>query len=135
MSSDKEIVIEGKKFKNWIEACKYYNISKSTVTSRLKNGMSLVEAFKNPPKKVKTSLVLEGREFDSLTLACKHYNLNYSTVASRIRDGWSVEEAFELKDKEFIGNGKEVVVDGVKYSKISNACKKYGINLALLLQG
>lgn len=79
-----------------------------------------------------TSIVCAGKSFSSIVELARHYKIHPSKVARRIRDGWSVEESVGLESKKRAGHGKEVIVQGRRYSTIKDACEALGLNPATI---
>lgn len=98
-----EIELNGKKFKSKAAACRYYNLDRQLVYSRLNLGWSLEEAYGLKNRKITKGeqIIVEEKIFRSLYAACKYYNKEYSKTYKRIKIiGWTPEEAFELVPRE-----------------------------------
>ena len=100
-SRGKTVIVNGNEFISIAEACRYYNLKYNNVSTRLRHGWSIEEAFELKYRNDNCRLVtLEGKTFKSIAEACRYYNLDYDNVLTRLKFGWTTEEAFELVDKK-----------------------------------
>ena len=85
---------ETKTLSQW---CRKYNIGKTTLSDRLKSGMSIEEALNKPVIKSggKLLFTLNG-ETKLLSEWCQKYNINYQTAWKKIRKGYDIKKALKL---------------------------------------
>lgn len=79
------------------------------------------------PKDEGNAICVEGIDFKSLAAACRYYNLGSNTVKYRLKNSWSIEEAFGIKNKETFNHGIPIIVDGINYSCLKQACRYYDV--------
>ena len=87
-----EITVNGKTFKSFSEACRYYNLNYSMVWNRLNKGWTIEEAFGLIEKEFhhhRKEITLNGKTFNSIIEATKYYNLNTNLVQKKLPRGWS----------------------------------------------
>ena len=130
-----EITVNGKTFKSFSEACRYYNLNYSMVWNRLNKGWTIEEAFGLIEKEFhhhRKEITLNGKTFNSIIEATKYYNLNTNLVQKRLSRGWTNEEAFGLvkrKGKRKYGNKrKQITIEGRTFNSINEAVKYYNLN-------
>jgi hypothetical protein len=99
---------------------------------------------KRKPKDTEAPIVINGVEYSSIREAIKVLkpNATENTIRQRKKYDWTPEEMFGLverdnrknptkpkeKTKERPGRkGREIVIDGVSYATIKEACEAYGI--------
>ena len=131
----KPIIVEGVSYKSITEACKHYNLDPKRIIYRLNNGWSVEEAFGFVEKEKivePITITVEGRTYNSIAEACKHYNLRSGKVYGRINRGWSIEEAFELVKRDNNRNNKEIIVNGIVFKSLAEACKHYNLNYSTI---
>lgn len=96
MAHTRKVVYKGKEYESVAELLKETGVNRSTLTYRMRNGMSLEEAIDTEvldrtPKKV----VYEGKEYPSLIELCRDYGVNINTFRQRRQAGCSMEEALK----------------------------------------
>ena len=64
-----------------------------------------------------------GKTYSSVLEFSIAYSIHPSTTGRRLRDGWTPEEAARLSPRKNKGHGKKVVINGVSYSTIKEACE------------
>lgn len=133
----KSVTIAGKTFKSLSEACRYYDMPVSTLSSRLKDGYTPDEAvgltgieFKQGIKG--NPIVVDGKRFSSKREACKYYGLRYQMVFERMKRGSSIDEAFGITGKYSKDNIKYIEVYGKKFEKLSEVCKYFNRDYNLI---
>jgi hypothetical protein len=119
LSISENVEVQGKKFRSFRQACRFYGVSRCTVKQRLNKGWLIEEAFgliKNTDK----CFIVNNIVFPCFKKACTHHNLLRSTVRSRLDKGWSVPEAFELvsRDTNSRCNGKIYIVRNTVNSRV-----------------
>lgn len=83
------------------EWSKIYNINITTLSDRLKSGMSFEEAITKPIYKSGGYLIFTiNNETKMLSDWCKEYNMKYSTAFHRIKSGWDIERALTVAPKK-----------------------------------
>ncbi len=79
------------------EWCEIYNINKTTLSDRLKSGMTIEEALNKPVIKAGGYLLFTlNNETRLLSEWCKIYNINYQTAWKKAKRGQSIEEILKL---------------------------------------
>jgi len=94
-----QVVVFGVRYRSFKEACRLILFAPSNVTirQRLKEGMSIDEAFTQTPHPTRRLRVcVFGVEYRSIREACKRLQppADYGTIQNWIRDGMSPDEAF-----------------------------------------
>lgn len=82
---DKVYFVDGERFETIAELAKAYGKAYSTISSRLRNGMTAAEAVHTPSAREKHKsnskvVFCMGQKFESLQKLCDYYELNYQTV-------------------------------------------------------
>lgn len=131
--NSKPITVLGMYFESQKAALDYFGITKPTVNARLKNGMSIDDAYSTPQRRsgIAKQTTVAGKTFPSLRAACKHYGRSEDTVKARIAAGYSPEDALTRSEKYFQDRrqkGFELQVGGNIYRSESEACKALGID-------
>lgn len=70
----------------------------------------------------------KGKKYSTIRDLAECYGVNKTTLALRIRSGWPMDEALGLKKHKRTGHGISVVIEGVKYKTIKDACVEYGLD-------
>lgn len=79
------------------EWCDIYKINITTLSDRLRAGLSINEALNKPVIKSGGKLLFTiNNETKLLSEWCKIYNINYQTAWKKIKDGKSIEKALKL---------------------------------------
>jgi hypothetical protein len=117
---DKEIEVDGVKYKSIKIACKSLKIKDyDNVYQRLKNeNYTVKQAFGiDPPPKKKSSIAIKitigKKTFESKRAAAIFHKIDERIISNRIKRGWTIEEAYELKNrlpdknKIFLKSGKK----------------------------
>ena len=121
------VTINGKHYKSISAACREYNVSEDTITRRVKEGISLEEAFYSYSNG--KEVVVEGVTYSSISSACEAYGIDCALVYKRMRGStMTIDEMFTkprqtkyqsppLKNR----SKKEIVINGVHYSSQKEA--------------
>jgi hypothetical protein len=91
----KSINIDGREFTNTKAALRFYDISHTTYSKRLKNGWTQEDAIKTPiqRKHLRKQIKVEGKIFQSISDALKKYKTSEGAYRNRLQQGMSQEEA------------------------------------------
>ena len=135
------ITVNGKHFKNFRAACKFYQLNEDAVRSRLNLRWTIDEAFglEKPPNKGRNSaqakkIKVEGVTYTSISKAAEEYEISKSKLADRLRSNWSINQAFEIDEPpppSGSKNGTVIVVNGKKFKSITDAEKFFNIRIGL----
>ncbi len=118
----------GKEFESITELCQFYNISKSTYRSRIKNGWPPKCALLVPvTDKYKTRSIKDhlGNKFKNLKDMLIFYNISVSAYQYRITHGWSLEKTLTTPVKK---EKKEIIINQIHYKSVDDVCQKFGIS-------
>lgn len=82
-------------------------------------------------------VVVEGKKFLDLSAACKYYGKNRLRVLSQLDKNVPLEVALGIypensKDKKFSMAKKKVIVGGLRFDNLGQACKYYGKNYSVI---
>ena len=131
-----KIVIDGKGFHSFIEACRHYRVKYVTFNHRRRRGLTIREALgldevfdkrkldrkKKIRKKSPARYVVRGKIYDSASKLAEAYNLPKYVVSQRINQyGFSPYEAVTME-----GKSKQVIIKGKKYKSRAAAAREYG---------
>jgi hypothetical protein len=64
-----------------------------------------------------------SKTYSSIAELAHAFSLNTSSIGRRLRDGWTPEEAVGLAHRKRKGHGNKVVINGVSYPTIKEACE------------
>lgn len=118
-----KVVVHGKEFDSFLDACRKYKVRNQTVNSWISKGFDINEAFKLAEKSVHTITVL-NQEFKSMAQACDYFGYLAPTIYFRTHKGYTKESAFyDLKDK----NRPIHLKDGY-YGSMAELAKELGID-------
>lgn len=70
----------------------------------------------------------DGKIYSSVLEFSNAYSLHPSTTARRLRDGWTPEEAVGLVQHKRKGHGNKVVIKGVSFPTIKEACEALNLD-------
>ena len=99
------------------------------------------------PKKSESPIVIYGKEYSGISEAIKMLKPDVSevTIRARKRYGWTPEQMFgfekrdnrkgekeEGKSRELLHKDEDIIVNGVEYDSIAQACKDYDITPAVV---
>ena len=116
--------LNGKVFYSIRELSNYYGVHEKTITARLRKGMSVEEACKT--KDLRCTYYTEHNESNSIAQICRENNKNEELVRNRLKYGYSLNDALN-KPKKVSKQGMPIVVKGVLYNSISEACRKLNL--------
>lgn len=94
-----KINIEGTKFSNLAEACKFFNLNTRTVWGRISRGWSIKEALELEKRNNFSNFIkinFRGKTYQSQNQLCKSFNVNPSTFRNRKRKGKSIKECLGI---------------------------------------
>lgn len=129
------IGFRGKKYNNYTEIAKDYNLPKNYVYKNLSRGLSLEEvvtSYKPRNKEVKDHL---GNSFKSIRDMCRFWNTTESVYTHRISIGMSVQDALTKSFKRGSGKRKELMYtdfNGNSFTTKEAMCKAHGVNVSSL---
>lgn len=101
------------------EFCRRIGVDYNSVRMKIQMGSSLEEAIIS--KRIPTVIKYKGVEYVSITSACRALDLDYYTVCMRLSNGWDMEDALNPMGR------RSVIVNGVEYPSLKNACLKYNL--------
>lgn len=121
-----------KTYRTFEELCNDYDVSTTTVHTRLNSGMSLEEALTASKA---NSIVIDGKTYASAKKACEAFGTTYADFNNNRSHGLSKEEAVKAGhvDWRTVNMSKSAVVkpvtvDGVDYESIAAACRAYNVS-------
>lgn len=125
----KAVTVREEQFPSFAEAARHFGVEATVARGRIKIGWSIEEAFnvvlrpgaKATPKPIKVGT----KTYGSISELAKAHGLKPSTLMRRLRTGAKIDDA--LRDVEN-SKGKEVCVEGVKYSSVGMAAKNHGLS-------
>jgi hypothetical protein len=77
-------------------------------------------------------ITIEGVTYRTLSDACRALNLAEHLAYGRINRGWTIEEALGLAPRKSRNRPQKMVVEGIEYSSISEASRKYELDDTLV---
>lgn len=120
-----------KTYRTFEELCDDYDVSTTTVHTRLNSGMSLEEALTASKA---NSIVIDGKTYASAKKACEAFGTTYADFNNNRSHGLSKEEAVKAGHVDWRAINmsksavvKPVAVGGVDYESITAACRAYNI--------
>lgn len=122
----------GNKFESLSAMARYWDISDSTLNSRLAKGISVEQALTYTTEDMKR-LNTEckdhlGNTYQSKNAMCQAYGIDRQVYFGRIAIGWSVKDALTTPINAQPANSK-IIKDhtGQEFKSISDMCKKWNI--------
>ena len=101
------------------EFCRNIGVDYNSVRMKIQMGSSLEDAIAS--KTIPSVIKHGGREFPSITSACRFLGLDYYTVCMRLSNGWELEDALNPMGR------RSIIVNGVEYPSLRNACLKHNL--------
>lgn len=126
----KKIEVDGKTFLSKRDFADTYDISISTIDSRLKRGWSWEQIAHTPIRGRLVEVVCDGKVYEDIHAFATAYNLSVNLIRARRRQGWSWER---IASTPVIQKGNSCVYDGVEYKSLSDLAKANGLSEAILL--
>ncbi len=119
-------------FESFAEACRHYVIDEGTCMNRIKRGWSVKKAFTTPPEDFDKSKTVEafGKTYPSLKEASDQNDADYKKVFYHVK---YMNETPEQAIKAVAGKSRKVVIEGVEYQFMKDACEAYGVKVATVL--
>lgn len=97
--TNRKITYKGKT-KNLSQWAREYNINTTTLSDRLKTGMTIDEALNKPVIKSGGKLLYDlNGQTKLLSEWCKIYNINYQTAWKKAKKGYKIERILKLDKK------------------------------------
>jgi hypothetical protein len=138
-SQAKPFEVDGKVFKSFRNACKFYKLNEDKVRGRLdkKNNWTVRQAFEidSPPRRGRNSAIaknitVEGVKYSSISAAAEKYEINKSVVAQRIRQKWTTRQAFNLDKPPKLKpkKGKKIRVGDKTFISIPKAARYFKLH-------
>ena len=115
--------VDGLVFHSIKELSKYSGVHEKTITARLRRGMSAQEACKNTD--LRCTYYCFGNKQKSISKICYEESKDSDLVRNRLKYGYSLNEALNMP-KKISRQGKQIVVYGILYNSISEACRRLG---------
>lgn len=113
---------DGKKFGSLNDLAKYTGIKETTLTSRIRRGMSVKQACQKTDLRCK--YYIDQGEKKSIAQICRENGKNQYLVGKRLRYGYSLKDAL---NKPITSQGKTITVNGILYNSISSAIRKLNL--------
>lgn len=102
----------------------YCGVNEKTITARLRRGMSVEDACEKIDGRC--AYYMDEGERKSITQICKEQSKCRELVANRLKYGYTLNEALN-KPKKVSRQGRPIVVNGILYNSIAEACRKLGL--------
>lgn len=112
---------DGLVFHSIKELAKYSGVHEKTITARLRGGMTPQEACKKTD--LRCRYFCDGGQEKSVVQICDEHIKDPELVRNRLKYGYSMKDALN-KPKKISRQGKPIVVHGILYNSISEACRK-----------
>jgi hypothetical protein len=128
-TNNKIIEHDGKKFPLAVW-CKDLGLNYSTITTRLKRGMSFAEAIMETPPRITREIIYKG-EITTLTTLCSELGLNFDTACSLHGSGMTGDEIAECPEAYAVKKPKLYTYKGETLT-LPKWAKKFGIHRAYL---
>lgn len=124
----RDLTVEGRNIKTYIELSEHYKISEATIRSRLNRGKSIEEAVGLITEETLFPLEFEGQEFQSAKDIASYYGINRATFDYRFKKaGWSLRASLGLEETAAEGDAGKVA--GQTFASKSQAARHYNIPL------
>lgn len=114
----------GNKYSSLKDMCKFYGVSRSLYSYRIKQGWSLKDALEKTSNHSTEVYDHKGKLYKNEAELCRAYGIHRKTYKSRIETGMSQKEALETPVQEYSVTDYK----GNKYDSIHKMCEYYGIN-------
>lgn len=120
-------VIEGRGYYTKQQIADAYNVSTTTLNSRVNSGMTLEEAaiYKGP-----NAIEIDGKWYSDAKEACEAYGTSLNDYNNNRNDGMSKVEAIKAGHVDRRGRGGNptpITVAGKTYPSFNAACRHYGV--------
>lgn len=113
--------VDGLIFHSIKELSKYSEVHEKTITARLRRGMSPQEACQKTD--LRCTYYNDGNEKKSIAKICDEQSKDTELVRNRLKYGFSLKDALNTP-KRISRQGKPIIVHGILYNSISEACRK-----------
>ena len=124
----RDLTVEGRNFKTYIELSEHYKIPEGTIRSRLNRGKSIEEAVGLITVETLFPLEFDGQEFQTSQEIASHYGINRATFDYRFKKaGWSLRASLGLEETAAAGDA--VKVAGQTFASKSQAARHFNIHL------
>lgn len=118
-------VLDGAEFHSIKAFSVYCGVNEKTITARLRRGMSVEVACEKIDGRC-TYYTDKGKR-KSITQICKEQSKDRELVTNRLKYGFTLSEALNMP-KKVSRQGCSIVVNGVSYNSIAEACRKLGFS-------
>ena len=113
--------LDGMEFSSIKQLSKYSGVHEKTITARLRKGMSVKDACQKSDLRCVYYPDKNGNKF--VSQICREQTKNEQLVRNRLKYGYSLNDALN-KPKKISKQGIPIVVKGILYNSISEACRK-----------
>ena len=129
------VTFDGKEYGSIADLARAYGLPVASVFQRIKKGWSVAQALLIDTPNRRTSghsIVVGGVTYPSVRKASEAHGLDYKTVHMRMVAGRPVEEVFGLKEFDYASKPKTVVINGIAFSSLRDACRHFGVDKDVL---
>jgi len=113
--------VDGVEFHSIKELSKHFHVHEKTITARLRKGMTPKEACKKTD--LRCRYYTDGGRQKSISEICDEHLKDAELVRNRLKYGYSMKDALNTP-KKISRQGKPILVYGVLYNSIAEACRK-----------
>ena len=92
------IILDDEIFFSLSDVARYLDINVSTISQRIRTGLTIKEAIKKKIRSIK-KVKFNNIEYDSINHAARALGFKVSTVVGRIKAGWTLDKALKKKVK------------------------------------
>ena len=92
------IILDDEIFFSLSDVARYLDINVSTISQRIRSGLTIKEAIKKKIRSIK-KVKFNNIEYDSINHAARALGFKVSTVVGRIKAGWTLDKALKKKVK------------------------------------
>lgn len=127
-----EVTVFGKTFASQREACRFYNLTPTSVRSRInKKQETLEQAITYFQTKRPVVFTAFDQEFSSVMAMAAHFEVSSVALGNRMRDdGLSPEDAINIIKTNQVKN--QVTINGKTYDSLSDVARKKGMKVQTL---
>jgi hypothetical protein len=124
--------VDNNSFESFADACRHYKIDEGTCSNRLKRGWQTKKAFTKKAENFDKSkpVTVFGTVFSSLKEAAEENNADYKKVFYHIK---YMSESPEDAIRSLAGKSRSLIVEGVEFPFLKDACEAYGVKVTTVL--
>ena len=136
MSVEKKLIIKGEIFNSILDAAITFNIHKTTLARRLRDGWTSEQAvgLEEKPKRIGNAkkVIYKGVTYVNLKHLAAAFDKNAEMMRRKLRDGKSLEQALTGRaEKRISANAKAIEFNGKSYPSIQTLIDEYHVKASV----